>query len=109
MADCVFCGIIKKTVPSEIVYEDDQVVAFPDIKPQASVHYLVVPKEHIDSIDQATPQQAELVGQLLEAAAKIGKSHTSGTYHLTVNAGDHVEVNHLHVHVLGERRGGDAA
>jgi histidine triad (HIT) family protein len=106
MSECVFCGIADKSVPAKIVHEDDDVVAFPDIKPQADVHLLVAPKRHIRSIDHAQADAAETVGKLMLAAAALGRQRTSGTYRLVVNAGNLVEVDHLHVHVLGEA-GGD--
>lgn len=109
MDDCVFCGIAGKTVPAEIVYEDDAVVAFKDTTPAAPVHLLVIPKQHAPAVDQAGPEQAELFGRTLLAAATVGKQETNGDFSLQLNAGRHVEVSHLHVHVKGDRKGGDDA
>lgn len=107
MDDCVFCGIAAKTVPAEIVYEDDTAVAFPDKDPKAPVHLLVIPKRHAGSVDAASPESAELIGAVVLAAAAAGKQETNGDFSLQLNAGRHVEVPHLHVHVKGDRKGGD--
>jgi histidine triad (HIT) family protein len=107
MDTCVFCDIAGKTIPAEIVYEDDTVVAFPDKNPQAPVHLLVIPKQHTASVDEAASNQAELFGKILLAAAAVGKQETNGDFSLQLNAGGHIEVPHLHVHVKGSRKGGD--
>lgn len=107
MDDCVFCGIAGKTIPAEIVYEDDTVVAFPDKNPQAPVHLLVIPKQHVGAVDTASAEQAELLGRVLLAAAAAGKQETNGDFGLRLSAGRFVEVPHLHIHVRGDRKGGD--
>lgn len=107
MDDCVFCGIAGKTVPADIVYEDDDVVAFPDQSPQAPVHLLVIPKQHVGSIDATPAAGAALLEKLLLAAVAVGKQETNGDFSLQLNAGKHVEVPHLHIHVKGDRKGGD--
>ena len=100
MAECLFCGIAGKTVPAEIVYEDDRVVAFKDIRPAAEVHVLVIPKEHVEDSQSASP---ELLGEVVAAAAKLGSQHATANhgFRIVSDAGNQAEVKHLHVHVLG--------
>jgi histidine triad (HIT) family protein len=88
------------------VYEDELSLVFADIHPQAPVHLLVIPKEHIQSTAQATAEDAALLGHLLSAAAKIAaEQHLDGGYRIVINTGDDggQTVNHLHLHVLGGR------
>src|SRR5215467_5388808 len=73
MADCLFCKIINREIPASIVYEDDRVLAFNDINPQASTHVLVVPKRHIASLNELTPQDDGIVGEVVRRAASIAK------------------------------------
>ena len=103
---CLFCKIIEGTIPSKAVYQDEQCFAFSDINPQAPVHFLVAPREHIDSLAQAGKEHAALLGHLLLAAAEIARSKgLSDGYRVVINTGDHggQTVDHLHVHVLGGR------
>lgn len=71
--DCVFCKIINKEIPSTVVHEDDSIIAFNDIKPSAPVHILVVPKEHIDSIDRLESNHKEIISGMIFAAKKIAR------------------------------------
>jgi histidine triad (HIT) family protein len=104
---CLFCKIVAKEVPAEIVLENEHVVAFKDIRPVAPTHALVIPKKHIIGIHEATPADATMLGALLlaarDTAEKLGLE-TSG-YRLVVNNGPDAgqSVWHLHVHVLGGR------
>jgi histidine triad (HIT) family protein len=104
--DCLFCNIAAGTLPVTRLYEDDQVLAFPDLHPQAPTHVLLIPKQHLASHAHATPQDAALLGHLLAAAVQVAKDQnlTSG-YRLVINTGPDggQTVDHLHVHLLGGR------
>ncbi|MBO5301443.1 MAG: HIT domain-containing protein, partial [Peptococcaceae bacterium] len=65
MMDCIFCKIANKEIPSTIVYEDDEIIAFNDVNPEAPVHILVIPKKHISSLDAAMPEDEQLLGRIL--------------------------------------------
>ncbi|XOB41475.1 MAG: histidine triad nucleotide-binding protein [Candidatus Nealsonbacteria bacterium] len=105
--DCLFCKIIKKELPSEIVYEDDKVLAFKDINPRAPVHFLIVPKKHIPSVDHVEFQDKELMGDLILAAQKIAKEKKLRGYRLQINVGRSAGqiVDHLHLHLLSRAAG----
>ena len=102
---CLFCRIVRGEIPARIVREDEHTVAFRDIDPKAPTHILVIPKEHVASLDEAT--DATLVGRLSLAAAEIARSEglTDG-YRTVVNtgAGAGQTVFHLHLHLLGGRK-----
>lgn len=104
MESCPFCAIVQKRLPAEIVYEDENSVAFRDIRPQAPVHVLIVPKEHVGSADDV--QDPALWSRLMPAvkatAAELG---VSGGYRLVVNCGESAgqTVPHLHIHLLAGR------
>ena len=103
---CIFCGIVAGIVSAERVYEDEDCLAFADLHPQAPVHLLVIPKEHIASHAEALALQTELVGKVVAAAGELArKMHLSRGYRLVINTGEHggQTVNHLHVHLLGGR------
>ena len=106
MPDCLFCKIIAGTIPSERVYEDDHVLAFRDIAPQAPVHILVVPKEHVASASELTAENSHLAAKCFEAIAKIADSQgLGGGYRVITNIGADggQTVFHLHYHILGGR------
>lgn len=105
--DCLFCKIIKKELPSEIVYEDDKILAFKDINPRAPVHFLIVPKKHIPSVDHVEFQDKELMGDLILAAQKIAKEKKLRGYRLQINVGRSAGqiVDHLHLHLLSRAAG----
>lgn len=108
MADCLFCRIARKDIPSKIVYEDDQVVAFEDINPQAPEHTLVVPKKHLATFNDVGAGDEPLLGHMLVVAAGIAKDkglHEKG-YRLVGNCLESAgqSVFHIHVHLLGGRR-----
>ena len=106
--DCVFCGIIAGEIPSNKVYEDEQVLAFRDIAPQAPTHILVIPKEHIPSFACITEDKAPLVAHLLAVAAKIAHDEglEDGGYRIVSNCGADAgqTVPHLHFHILGGKK-----
>lgn len=104
MMDCIFCKIIKGEIPSSKVYENEYVYAFRDINPQAPVHILVVPKEHIPSVDEITAENSAIVAKIFEAIPEIAKSEKlSGGYRVISNCGADAcqSVKHLHFHILG--------
>ena len=107
MADCLFCRIIKREIPASIVYEDDRVLAFNDINPQAPTHVLVVPKRHIASLNDLTADDDQIVGELSRRAAAIATERgiSAGGYRTVFNtnldAGQ--TVFHIHLHLLGGR------
>ncbi len=102
--DCLFCAIIKGEIPSTKVYEDDKVLAFRDINPQAPTHVLVIPKEHIASMDAVTVDNSCVVAHIFERIPEIAKAEglTNG-YRVVSNCGEHAcqSVKHLHFHILG--------
>lgn len=103
MEDCIFCKIIKKEIPADIVYEDEEIIAFKDIHPAAEVHVLIVPKEHIESINYLTEKDKELAGNLLLTAPKIIKQlNVENGYKLAFNVGKEGGqlVPHLHMHLV---------
>lgn len=105
MSDCIFCKIINKEIPSEVVFEDEQVVAFKDINPLAPVHLLIIPKKHIESLDEASPEDEGLLGHILIVAQQLAKKSgiAENGYRVVTNIGEEGGqiVKHLHFHVLG--------
>ena len=106
--DCVFCNIAAGKIPSEILYQDEEVAAFRDINPQAPVHLLVIPKRHIGSLSQLTEEDTPLAGHMIEVANKLAKKEgiSQSGYRLVINSGKQGGqlVPHLHLHVLGNRQ-----
>lgn len=107
MEDCIFCKIAGHKIPSEIVYEDEEIVAFKDVNPVAPVHILVVPKRHIESIASLTDDDKELVGRVILAANKLAQeaSVDKTGFRVVVNHGRDAgqSVPHIHFHLLGGR------
>jgi histidine triad (HIT) family protein len=104
--NCVFCQIIDGNIPSKAIYQDEHCYAFADMRPQAPVHILVVPREHIASIAHAQKPQKELLGHLQWAAAEIARAKgLSQGYRTVINTGPDggQTVNHIHLHLLGGR------
>ncbi|NBT59740.1 histidine triad nucleotide-binding protein [bacterium] len=103
--ECIFCKIIQGTLPSKKVYENDHVFAFRDIAPQAPVHVLIVPKNHVDDVLDIRPEQGSVFQQLFLAAQQIaGQLEIAGSgFRLVFNSGDHAcqTIHHLHLHLLG--------
>ncbi|MBO5743738.1 MAG: histidine triad nucleotide-binding protein [Clostridia bacterium] len=107
MSDCLFCKIVAGEIPSDKVYEDDKVLAFNDIDPQAPVHFLVIPKEHIKSSAQITADNSHIVAHIFEVIAKIAadKGISENGFRVVTNCGKDggQTVGHLHFHVLAGR------
>ncbi|HIR40926.1 MAG TPA: histidine triad nucleotide-binding protein [Candidatus Egerieicola pullicola] len=104
--DCLFCKIAAGEIPSKKAYEDEKVYAFYDIDPQAPVHILVIPKEHIQSVSQITPENQEIVGHIFTVIAKLAKElDLKDGYRVVSNVGEQggQSVPHLHFHLLGGR------
>ena len=106
MEDCLFCMIAEGKIPSKKLYEDDQVVAFYDINPQAKVHFLVVPRKHISSAAALTEEDGALLGHIFTVIAKLAKEQgLENGYRIVNNCGADggQSVRHLHFHLLGGR------
>lgn len=106
MSDCVFCKIVSGEIPSTKVYEDEQVLAFRDIQPQAPTHILVIPKEHIGSVSDISSENSAVVAHIFEVIAKIaGQEGLDEGYRVISNCGEAAgqTVHHLHFHILGGR------
>jgi len=103
--DCIFCSIASGTQETTFVYEDDTVVAFHDIQPKAKVHVLIIPREHLASLNETSADHVSLLGHLTSVAARLAKELdvAEGGYKLVVNTGAHAGqlVPHLHFHLLG--------
>ena len=105
MGDCLFCKIAAGEIPSKKVYEDEQCFAFYDIEPQAPTHFLVIPKEHIQSVSQISGENSAVVAHIFEVIAKLAKEKGMESYRVVSNIGDQAgqSVHHLHFHVLSGR------
>jgi histidine triad (HIT) family protein len=108
MTGCIFCQIAARERPSTIYYEDERCLALKDIRPQAPVHFLVIPRRHITSLNDATDQDETLIGHLLTVAARVARERgiDASGYRAVINTNAEAgqTVFHLHVHVLGRRR-----
>jgi histidine triad (HIT) family protein len=107
MDNCLFCKIANHEIPADILYEDDSVMAFRDISPQAPVHFLVIPKKHIDNIMEIKESDKELLGNMLFHAQKIAKNEgceeKGARFVLNCKTDGGQTVNHIHLHILGKR------
>lgn len=106
MADCLFCKIANGEIPSNKLFEDDEILAYYDIDPQAPVHFLVIPKKHIDSAACLTEQDAALLGRIFAIIAKLtAELGCENGYRVVTNVGEDggQSVKHLHFHVLAKR------
>lgn len=104
MDNCIFCMIANGTIPSKKAYEDDKILAFHDINPQAPVHILVIPKEHIGSADEITAENSGIVSNIFEKIPAIAKAAgIKNGYRIISNCGPDAcqSVHHLHFHILG--------
>ena len=107
MSDCIFCKIIEGEIPSKKIYEDDDVIAFHDIRPIARVHFMLIPKAHVDSLAHCGSTHQEMLGKIMLLAPKLAQEQglTEG-FRTMINTGHGggQEVFHLHVHVFGGDR-----
>ena len=117
MDNCIFCKIAAKQIPANVVYEDDEVLAFKDINPAAPVHILVIPKQHVDTLSDVTPEHTAMLGKMLALAPKLAAEQgvavttdadgkPGGGYKTLINSGPNggQEVYHLHMHMYGGPR-----
>lgn len=104
MSDCLFCRIVSGEIPAQKIFEDDDILAFKDIHPQAPIHFLVIPKRHIESLASSSDADAALLGKILAAVPKIARDQGANDgFRTIINTGrvGGQEVYHLHLHVLG--------
>jgi histidine triad (HIT) family protein len=107
MSGCLFCKIVSRDIPAKILYEDDRLLAFEDINPQAPLHALLIPKTHIASLNDLTPEQDAIVGEMTRRAAALAKERGYAergfrtVFNTNRDAGQ--TVFHIHLHVLGGR------
>ena len=106
--DCIFCQIVAGKLPSEILYQDEEVIAFHDIRPLAPTHVLIIPKRHIPSLAELTDAEMSLIGHMAKVANQLAKQAgiVESGYRLVVSSGEQGGqiVPHLHMHLLGGRR-----
>ena len=103
--DCLFCRIVTGEIPAKKIFEDNVSIAFEDIHPQAPTHFLVIPKQHIDSLAHARESEKEMLGHLTLVATDLATKRLSKGFRIVVNTGEEggQTVDHLHLHVLGGR------
>jgi histidine triad (HIT) family protein len=104
MEDCIFCKIVAGKIPSKKVYEDDDMLAFHDIQPQAPVHFMIIPKVHVDSLSKCGPEQAPVLGRMLAVAGRLAAEQGSPDgFRTIINTGriGRQDVYHLHIHIIG--------
>jgi histidine triad (HIT) family protein len=108
MEDCIFCKIINKEIPASIVYEDERMIAFDDINPQAPVHVLLIPKEHYPSLNEIPEDKKDVLSHLLLKAREIAREKEIGErgYRIVLNTARESgqDVLHIHFHLLGGRQ-----
>ena len=107
MSDCIFCKLINGDIPADIIYQDEDVLAFRDLSPQAPVHFLVIPKKHISTLNDLQNDDASLIGKLYLAAKIVAKEEgvAESGYRCVMNCNEDggQTVYHIHLHVLGQR------
>lgn len=104
MENCIFCKIVTGAIPSKKVYEDDELLAFHDIAPVAPVHFMIIPKQHVDSMAHLEDRHREVVGKLMLTAGRLAREQgLSEGFRTIINTGPiaRQDVQHLHVHIIG--------
>ena len=104
MTDCIFCKIVAGEIPSRKVYEDDDMLAFHDINPLAPVHFMIIPKKHVDSLAHDGPEHVQVLGRMLAKAGTLAREQGSPDgFRTIVNTGriGRQDVYHLHIHIIG--------
>lgn len=108
MSDCIFCKIVNKEIPTELIYEDEEIIAFNDINPQAPIHILVIPKKHISSLVDLKEDDEKIVGKIFGVINKIAKKENidKNGFRVIMNCGEDAgqEVKHLHFHILAGKK-----
>ncbi|MBA7615913.1 Purine nucleoside phosphoramidase [subsurface metagenome] len=106
--DCIFCQIVAGKIPADILYQDEEVIAFRDINPLAPTHLLIIPKKHISSLVRLSEAESSLIGDMVNAANQLAKREgiSESGYRLVINCGEQGGqlVPHLHMHLLGGRQ-----
>jgi len=106
--DCIFCKIVTGEIPSDTLYQDEEAIAFRDINPQAPVHVLIIPREHVASLADLTESRSTLMGHMVDVANQLAKKEgvSESGYRLAINCGEQGGqlVPHLHLHLLGGRQ-----
>ena len=106
--ECIFCQIVAGKVPSETIFQDEAVIAFRDINPQAPIHLVIIPKRHIPSLAHLSEVELPLIGHMVNIANQLAKREgiAEGGYRLVINCGEEggQAVPHLHLHLLGGRK-----
>ena len=109
--DCIFCKIINREIPANIVYEDDEIIAFKDIEPVAPIHILVIPKKHISSLTELSKEDEAVIGRIYTIINKIAKEQGifEKGYRVIINCGEDggQVVKHIHFHLLGGKKLGE--
>jgi histidine triad (HIT) family protein len=103
-ADCIFCKIVAGAIPSRKVYEDDDMLAFHDINPLAPVHFMIIPKDHVDSLAAVTDAHAAVLGRMFAKAGRLAREQGAADgFRTIVNTGrvGRQDVYHLHIHIIG--------
>jgi histidine triad (HIT) family protein len=106
-AECIFCRLVRGEIPSRKVYEDDEIVAFHDIHPSAPVHFMIIPRIHVDSLLTTGPEHEGMLGRILALAPRLAREQgCDNGFRVVINNGPDggQEVNHLHIHVMGGPR-----
>lgn len=103
--NCLFCKIIRGEIPADKLYEDDDILAFRDIAPQAPVHFLVIPKKHLSGPSSVAAEDEQLIGRLMRKGAEIAEKEGADHYRVVFNNGEQAgqTVFHIHMHILGGR------
>lgn len=104
MSDCIFCDIVAGTIPSDRVYEDERVIVFKDLYPKADTHLLIIPREHIASLNEVEPQHDELIAHMMRLLPTLAREQgLENGYRTIINtgAGGGQVVFHLHIHLMG--------
>lgn len=104
MTDCIFCKIVEGKIPSRKVYEDEDMLAFHDIQPVAPVHFMIIPKQHVDSLAHCDERHARILGRMMAMAGRLAKEQGSPEgFRTIVNTGriGRQDVYHLHIHIIG--------
>ncbi len=108
MSDCIFCKIVNKEITTELIYEDEEIIAFNDINPQAPIHILVIPKKHISSLVDLNEEDENLIGKIFGVINKIAKKEgiDKNGFRVIMNCGEDAgqEVKHLHFHILAGKK-----
>lgn len=103
MEDCIFCKIVRKEIPTKVVFESEDLIAFPDINPSADIHILMVPKQHIGGLTDIREGDGQLLTKIYDLALQLASDNnlTDGYYRVVVNGGKAQHIPHLHFHFLG--------